>query len=452
MPHRKSAATKQKNEQFRSYLLAPATLAALEHLTAADILSQGTAHVLQHRNTTPAHDSSESQTGSSLRPVIKRLQSALKQDRKNAGYANHTQKRGLIKSLLGHRSPPSISAHIRKHGDNIEEAIRTSVAELGFELLLCDRQSDDYRQFHGIAVVEPGTPRRNIKPPNQQILTVTPESGFYFVKPEQSIVFISIDSAGVIRGVALDAPFAKPLYDWLMSVVEAACHVRRDCRPYHQGEMVQWGLNMGPRHRHILGWAKSFRRKLSELALKALDTDAIGATSLFWALARTYPPAEVIDPLQDYLDKAALPSMGTLHVASGCGFAIEVDDLIYDFSTARRAPPEGLATYRYASPGHRDGSATGWGISWCTGSWGNEKGGNAYVDLSLRVVVLPARGTLQATRPRSYHASTTAIEPESGTAGFTIVFTDRIDKAYPEFMHNNEIGTLLPFSPDHTQI
>ena len=49
--------------------------------------------------------------------------------------------------------------------------------------------------------------------------------------------------------------------------------------------MVQIGLNMGPCHACILGWAKSFTQTLSsDEEMIQQDTDLQGGMSLLWAL------------------------------------------------------------------------------------------------------------------------------------------------------------------------
>ncbi|KAL0946059.1 hypothetical protein HGRIS_012332 [Hohenbuehelia grisea] len=449
--------------QFRAYVLCPDTLAALALVTTADIQELGILHpVLQnsprrHSNWETFLRSAASLEGIDGEPrrLFRHLLNALPNSSKGPHKASHQQKHCFIHSLLGDRERPSIKVHIAKHDGNIEEAIRTSLAELGFKLVIRQREPENPKKYRNVVIVEKDSPLPNLNKPHRRgVYTVTPEEGFYFVQPDESVVFISLDKNTdvilelvVLRGVALDAHFSGPLYDWLLQVVDKACNVRRDCRPYHLGKMVQWGMNLGARHCHILGWAKSYCRKLSDSAMETHDKDAIGSMSLFWALSRAYLPTEVIDPIQEYLDESALPSMGTRNVASGAGFTIEVDDVKYEFSTAERAPPEGTATYGYSFPGHTDGSATNWTLSWIVDEWGNETGGNSYVDLSLKVVVLPASGTLIAHRPRGYHATTVAKGKGSGTAGFTVAFTERVAKAYAEFVASKGVGAVIPFSP-----
>ncbi|KAL0953056.1 hypothetical protein HGRIS_007257 [Hohenbuehelia grisea] len=466
---RSSAAKKSALAEFEAYILDANTAAGLQHITAAEMLASGCQHPLLQNS--PGKHSSLKGVAGETQKLLRHLLSTLSEASRSVKYAAHQQKRLFIRALFGGHKPPSINDHIAKHGNNIEEAIRTSLAELGFQLVVRQRDPEDSHKFRNVVIVEQGTSRPNTtKPHRRGVYTVSPEAGFYFVQPDESVVFISMDQQSgsgsrllpscletwlivtlelvVLRGIALGAPFAEPLYDWLMRVVETACQVRRNCRLNHPGSMVQWGLNLGARHCRILGWAKSYCRKLSDLAMRAHDSDAIGAMSLFWSLAQACLPTEVTHTNQDYLKESSLPSVGTRHIASGCGFAIEVDGVVYDFSTAERAPPEGTATFGYSSPGHSDASATNWTLSWIIKEWGNENGGNAYADLSLKVVVIPAAGTMLAHRPRAFHVTTFAKAKGSGTAGFTIAFTEHVAKAYKEFAATNGQGAVLPFSPE----
>jgi hypothetical protein len=80
--------------------------------------------------------------------------------------------------------------------------------------------------------------------------------------------------------------------------------------------MVQIGLNMGPRHARILGWAKSFTRNLSDNQMIQQDTDLLGGMSLLWALIKAYLPTDVTQPVQDKLD-GIYPTMATHNIPKG---------------------------------------------------------------------------------------------------------------------------------------
>lgn len=128
--------------------------------------------------------------------------------------------------------------------------------------------------------------------------------------------------------------------------------------------MVQIGLNMGPRHARILGWAKSFTRNLSDKEMIQQDTDLLGGMSLLWALIKAYLPTDVTKPVQHKLD-GIYPTMATRNVPEGmitffslfrlpgtkiwigCGFSISIDGTDYTFTQASRAPPKGVATVSY---------------------------------------------------------------------------------------------------------
>ena len=46
-------------------------------------------------------------------------------------------------------------------------------------------------------------------------------------------------------------------------------------QPGHGGQMVQLGLNMGPHHACVCGWAKSFTKKLSQETMVNHNEDAV---------------------------------------------------------------------------------------------------------------------------------------------------------------------------------
>ena len=87
-------------------------------------------------------------------------------------------------------------------------------------------------------------------------------------------------------------------------------------KPNHPGKMVQIGMNMGPRHAHILGWAVSFTRKLSDKEKTRQDANLLGGMSLLWALAKSYLPLDLTDPMQKLLDES-YPTMATPRIPVG---------------------------------------------------------------------------------------------------------------------------------------
>ena len=58
--------------------------------------------------------------------------------------------------------------------------------------------------------------------------------------------------------------------------------------------MSQIGLNLGPHHAHVLGWAKSYTAKLSKDTFVEHDLEAVGSMSIAWALFQGCIPQEVM--------------------------------------------------------------------------------------------------------------------------------------------------------------
>ncbi len=59
--------------------------------------------------------------------------------------------------------------------------------------------------------------------------------------------------------------------------------------------MTQVGMNMGPRHACVLGWAKSFTRKLDSKTMVDHDLDVIDALFITWSLVQSIMPSEILD-------------------------------------------------------------------------------------------------------------------------------------------------------------
>ncbi len=82
------------------------------------------------------------------------------------------------------------------------------------------------------------------------------------------------------------------------------------------GKMVQIGLNMGPRHCRILGWAKSFTRKLTKETRVQKDADLIGAMSILWSVVKSNIPSDISDHVQAILD-GEFPTLASRDIPEG---------------------------------------------------------------------------------------------------------------------------------------
>ncbi|TFK16406.1 hypothetical protein FA15DRAFT_607389, partial [Coprinopsis marcescibilis] len=112
----------------------------------------------------------------------------------------------------------------------------------------------------------------------------------------------------------------------------------------HPGSMVQVGLNMGPWHARVFGYAASFTRKLTPETMQGEDNNLIGAMSLCWNMFRKFVPLDVTDEVVAFLNScmmAADPS------GVGTGFELHIQDKVYHFSEAGCCPPEGTAARGY---------------------------------------------------------------------------------------------------------
>ena len=85
--------------------------------------------------------------------------------------------------------------------------------------------------------------------------------------------------------------------------------------------MTQVGINLGPRHARVLGWAKSFTKSLDENMRFIHDRDAVAAASISWSLFQAAMPQEIILPVYDALSKSGLPHIATRDVEPGIFFS-----------------------------------------------------------------------------------------------------------------------------------
>ncbi|KAL1712886.1 hypothetical protein EV715DRAFT_212766, partial [Schizophyllum commune] len=106
-----------------------------------------------------------------------------------------------------------------------------------------------------------------------------------------------------------------------------------------EGKMVQVGLNMGPRHAQVVGWAVSHTKKLSQHERIVRDGDVVGGGALQWAVQQHELPVEVNRPMNRALDKHWAPNLATRDIPEGLGYAIVMDNKPFEFPTMKRGPP-----------------------------------------------------------------------------------------------------------------
>jgi len=88
-------------------------------------------------------------------------------------------------------------------------------------------------------------------------------------------------------------------------------------QPTHPGTMAQIGLNAGPRHCRVSGFAVSFCKKLDKGTMISRDVDAIGAVSVSWALVCALMPSDVVSHVEECLRHEGLPRLATRNVEEG---------------------------------------------------------------------------------------------------------------------------------------
>jgi len=76
-------------------------------------------------------------------------------------------------------------------------------------------------------------------------------------------------------------------------------------------------MNMGARHARVLGWAKSYTKKLDAATMVEYDQDAVGGLSIMWSFVQSVMPLEVRDHVNSCLADAGLPRMATRNVDEG---------------------------------------------------------------------------------------------------------------------------------------
>ncbi|KAF8882084.1 hypothetical protein BD779DRAFT_1473056 [Infundibulicybe gibba] len=258
---------------------------------------------------------------------------------------------------------------------------------------------------------------------------VSAEEGYHVVGPGESVIFISEQGSAppqielvVIRGVAMHGHWSGHLYDWLSGVILAAVDERRDVRPpgiY----LPRPGCNRTGNPLLEPGWVTI--------------------------------PMEVIGTIDKCLEENNLPEISGNYAPQESGYRLSIGGKTCYFPQFPRGPPEAYFTSNYQAPAHTDSAFAQWALSWCTtridkvdvpparyqtrsvskpSDPGPPGGGGNFVDLSLRVVVKQAQGTMMAFQPEFAHGTTHLCDARNQVA--TITFSQHIWNAYLEAEQN----------------
>ncbi|KAG8923024.1 hypothetical protein FRC02_011447 [Tulasnella sp. 418] len=287
---------------------------------------------------------------------------------------------------------------------------------------------------------------------------------FYTLEADESAIFLSetvnpetgeskkhIEMV-VLRNMAMDAPHGAELYELMDSLVMEAINDRRNVRPQHDGSMIQVGWNAGPRHARVFGLAKSYTKKLDETKKAQRDSNIVAAFSVMWNMSKAFLPAEVTKAGEDALRSTGMPALATRHVREGLGYQFSLGGKEYNFPLARRAPPEGYMSQDYVAWAHVDKAYAKYSFAWCVkreldptkkrkASAKNVQmlrgGGGNFVDLTLRVLVKQAAGTLIAFKSELPHGTTTLAGAHN--RHMSIAFSQHVATAFAKAQQGNEV-------------
>ncbi|TCD60052.1 hypothetical protein EIP91_010799 [Steccherinum ochraceum] len=314
--------------------------------------------------------------------------------------------------------------------------------------------------------------------PANNYLTVNESTGFYVVKPDDSVIFVDRQDDGkykvelaCIRGVGIsEHDSSAELLEWFTKVINQACDERRNVRPNHPGTMVQIGTNLGARHLkqcRVIGHAVSFTKNLDADTKVKHDHDVIGGVSLLWAIIKKAAPQEVITPVENALRVPGFPRLATQNVEPGQGFRIHLgrSDRDYIFPSGERAPPETYLSRGYVAWTHTDPAYCKYAFSYCVSREVNtvqpetailrrstrirqqdntvkevqtrwpEGGGANFVDVGLMVVIKQAAGTLMIFQPDHMHGTTLACGATNWA--MTLAFSKPIMQVFEEMIARN---------------
>ncbi|KAF8341801.1 hypothetical protein F5887DRAFT_1076389 [Amanita rubescens] len=232
-----------------------------------------------------------------------------------------------------------------------------------------------------------------------------------------------LDHDGKLVGLVI-RNFCRDLsiLEWINQLIERAVGLKKSCRPNDPGSLVIIGFSPGARHRPSFGWVRNIIRKIPEGELEDFDYECSSAFALFWNLARSWLPGEIIQDFDDFIESEGLPPMNSEFQTDGLDgtYTAVIKGVRYNFTDARLAPPQGYFGGNYAAPIHKEEPPHEWAISWTTGRdpVAPDAGGQFYMaQYGIQIEQCP--NTLIAWKPRDFHGtSLQCYDPKADVVDF----------------------------------
>ncbi|KAK7001162.1 hypothetical protein R3P38DRAFT_3050165 [Favolaschia claudopus] len=168
--------------------------------------------------------------------------------------------------------------------------------------------------------------------------------------------------------------------------------------------MVQLGYNAGPRDLRVFQLAKSYTKNLDEQTKADHDKEVIAAVTITWATAKAWLPLDITNKIEDTLEENGLPPIATRNIPAAPGL--------------RQTRSQ---THAGSAPGQIDSTSEDF-------SKRPANGGGNFVDMTLKVVVHQAAGTLFAFNPAMGPGTTRLCDATNYLAAIT--FSSHIFKAF----------------------
>jgi len=181
------------------------------------------------------------------------------------------------------------------------------------------------------------------------------------------------------------------------------------------------------------------------------DEDVVALLTVCWSLSKAHFPSDIMKYIEKCLEDSGMPRLATQNVSEGQGYRLAINGKIYQFPAVTRAPPEAYMSQDYVAWAHTDKCWARYAIAWCldrvvqkpgthkscttrTNHGGENKeawpsgGGGNFVDITLRVVVKQAVGTLMLFQPEYLHGTTRLCGAQNRLC--VITFSTHILEAY----------------------
>ncbi|KAF8836612.1 hypothetical protein BDN67DRAFT_983812 [Paxillus ammoniavirescens] len=196
-----------------------------------------------------------------------------------------------------------------------------------------------------------------------------------------------------------------------------------------------------------IGQKNLLTKKLPPSTASALDSDTTSVCALFWNLARSRLPDEILDDFDRWFKSSGIVRMGgdpklqemkpTGEYSIGLGSGLPGERV--NFQGVELAPPAGVFAQNYCRAGHSEHQPHKYGLAWTTGRVGGLERGGHFYNSKYGIAVQSASNTMVVWTPEHEHGTSLQLrkiweaDPDFRQTGVAFVTSNRLTSTWCKY-------------------